>query len=252
MKFLLTKNVQRYFAIIVLISLSKSLIHSIMNNNNNGILFTDYSINESFLQIFSASLNQTKRVQVDLTNCSYLNVFKNVLTLQTVIPVSSSDASVVNLVNSNNNYSLNSIELISNYFSAIKLSELFCTANLSSITNSRVVSTHTSFDCDDNTLNTNTSSTSNIPIKKIICLSASINQIVSVIKSFLTEYNYKYYSIVYSNVNEDNFQLLDYYKNLAKSLVYKLSINSFKLDFKISISNPFLFDKLVNAQATSM
>jgi hypothetical protein len=241
-------DIKYYFIIILLNFLSKSLILSIMQSNT-AVLFTDSLINQTLLQ--QSSINITKRVQIDLINCSYTDFTVN-FGIKSIIPTSSSTLSVINSIKANLNYSLNSFELKTNYFSSIQLNYLFSDDTSSSPATNRVIFTHTSFDCDEYFVNNvNSFNNSNIPIQQIICLSTSINQIVAVLKSFFNTYKYTYYSIIYSDINEINLQYLDYYKNFAKNLVYKLSLNSFKLDFTISINNPFVFDKLKNSQAKS-
>jgi hypothetical protein len=231
------KNIENYYFNIIIIIICLSLTHQ------NGIIFTDYAYNNQ-------SSYQIKRVQINLTNCSYLNVVD--INTQLIIPLTASTTSIINSLNSNYNYTINSFEFQSNYFSFSRLNELFCNQiiiNSSIASNKRVISTHTTFDCDEYVINTNINSNI-IPDKQIICLSTSVNQIFSVVKSFLENYNFIYYSIIYSNINLKNYKYLDYYTNLANNLVYKLAFSSFKLDFIITINNTLLFDKLTNSKAT--
>ena len=231
----MAKYIEKYYFNIIIIIIYLSF------TRQNGIIFSDYA---SYLPS-----NQIKRVQINLTNCSYLNTVD--INNQSIVPLSASTTSIINSINLNFNYSINSFEFQSNYFSISRLDDLFCNKiiNDNSIPSKRVISTHTTFDCDEyifkKTFNSNI-----IPDKQIICLSTSVNQIVSVVQSFLENYSFTYYSIIYTNINFKNFKYLDHYTNLAHNLVYKLAFSSFKLDFIISIDNNFLLDKLTNSKAT--
>ena len=239
----MTKSIQSYYsnAVIIIICLLLTLTrhhHSAIINGR--ILFTDYVINQSLVSAMVIDNSKIERVQIGLTNCSFLNT----VDAQASVPLSSSTTSIMNSIDANFNYTFNSFELQSNYFSVTKLNDLFCNENVNIS-----VLTHTTYDCDEYQ-NKNLNSNS-IPVKQIICLSTSLNQIVSIIKSFLQSYNYTYYSVIYSNINQISSKYLDYYQNLANNLVYKLSVNSFILDFIHSISNPGLLDNLTNSKATS-
>lgn len=232
------------------------------SNNYNSILFTDYiynstnsaATNQTVLNLSGLNYNQTNRVEINSNNCSYLLTNKISTSTNTIVTTANSISIssliiYVKTININNFYLQNSFESKSVYFTSLQVIDLFCNFNNTFALNSpsRVIFTHTSFDCDDYLTNTNVSSNNiNIP-NQVICLSPSVNQLASVLISFLNNFKYTHYSIIYSDIS--NLQYLQYYKQLALNLNYKLNLNSFQLDFSTSINDAYLFQKLKSTKS---
>jgi hypothetical protein len=88
---------------------------------------------------------------------------------------------------------------------------------------------------------------SDIPNKRVVSLSPCINQYVSAIKSFLINYEFTTYAIIYADVCTSTTKHIDYYRNFAFNLIMTLSVDSFRLDFSMQYSSPLLIEKLKNS-----
>lgn len=195
------------------------IICSSLLDINASIIYTYFQLDNNSLDLinqFKPSNPQITRIELNPNNTFINSLFKNTQNTSQV-----------------DRFAFESYE---KYYSSIQINDLITIIqpNLSFIV------THTSFDCDDN-FPTNTSSNTNTP--KTICLLPSVNKIYLALSTFLNEYKFIYYAIVYSPI--------ELYERLASSLSSKLSLDSFILDFAIDSTSQLITDKIQNAKANS-
>lgn len=128
--------------------------------------------------------------------------------------------------------------------------EQFTEFNLNELNESRLVISHSIFDCDDSrkwTKYSNLNQTNNnyididLSVIQIINLSPTVKQIQIILTAFLKYFSYENYAIVYkdtsSNEKQNFTEDIFYYKRFAGHLIYRLS-SLFNLDFSLPLYHP--------------
>lgn len=137
---------------------------------------------------------------------------------------------LIQMIATNNNYTLNVVESNRKFISCKNLKELICNP----LIERKLIVTHSIFDCDEYfKFNDLVQNVYNSNLIRIINLSSSIRQIQIVLTGLMNRFSIFNYAIIYSSSRQN-----DFFKSLAGYLVYKFSLDSkFNLEFSLSIED---------------